>query len=129
MNFHLHMIQWLMVCVSSPTYSIILNGCLEGYFKGEKGLRQADPISPYLFILVMEAFSCTLDKKVQHTGFIFHPKCEELKINHVIFTDDLFIMCGANISSLEIMKEEIIDFGDVSGFVLISRNAAYSLLV
>lgn len=114
-NFHDSMINWVMTCVTSPSYSIFLNGCLEGYFKGAKGLRQGDLISPYLFILVMEVFSCMLDNQVQLPGFKFHPKCAELKISHVVFANDLFVLCGAEFRFLDLVKNAINQFGDALG--------------
>lgn len=50
------MIDWIRECISSPSYSIILNGQMHGFFKDEKGLRQGDPLSQYLFTLVMQMF-------------------------------------------------------------------------
>ena len=115
MNFHPSMVNWLMCCVTTPSYSISLNGYLEGFFNGAKGLRQGDPISPYLFILIMEAFSNLLDAQGEMPNFTFHPKCKDLKLSHVIFADDLFVLCGANIGSLELIKEAFDVFGNESG--------------
>ena len=104
-----------MVCVTTPYYSISLNGYMEGYFKGEKGLRQGDPMSPYLFLFVMQAFSYLLENYTRQTGFIFHPHCQELRISHLAFADDLFIMCGATVGSLTLVKHAIVEFGRISG--------------
>lgn len=89
------MIDWLMECVSTLCYSISLDGCLERYFRGAKGLRQGDPISPYLFILLMEAFSHILGSYTQQEGFQFHKGCGDLGITHLIFADDLFVLSAA----------------------------------
>ncbi|GJT32481.1 putative reverse transcriptase domain, reverse transcriptase zinc-binding domain protein [Tanacetum coccineum] len=51
-GFHEKMIKWIMACVTSTSFSININGDLNEYFKGKRGLRQRDLISPYLFTLV-----------------------------------------------------------------------------
>ncbi|GKB49924.1 RNA-directed DNA polymerase, eukaryota, reverse transcriptase zinc-binding domain protein [Tanacetum coccineum] len=58
------MVEWIMVCVSTTKFSININGEREGYFSGERGLRQGDPMSPYLFTLVMEAFNIIMRKNI-----------------------------------------------------------------
>nr|GEV41576.1 hypothetical protein [Tanacetum cinerariifolium] len=62
-GFHEMMISWIMVCVSSTTFSLNINGELCGFFQGKRGLRQGDPMSPYLFTLVMEVLTLMLKQK------------------------------------------------------------------
>jgi hypothetical protein len=79
-------------CVSSPWFSVVMNGTSKGFFKGGRGLRQGDPLSPYLFILVEEVFSRLLRKKVQDgtIGYYSQPRKGPL-ISHLLYADDMVI--------------------------------------
>ena len=55
-------ITWITECISSPRFSVAINGELASFFEGKKGLRQGDSISPYMFIMLMEVLSHLLDK-------------------------------------------------------------------
>jgi hypothetical protein len=60
--------NWIMACVSSTTYAILINGEASNFFKSNRGLRQGCPMSPLLFIMVMEGLSLALKKeKVEGT--------------------------------------------------------------
>ncbi|GKD74120.1 RNA-directed DNA polymerase, eukaryota, reverse transcriptase zinc-binding domain protein [Tanacetum coccineum] len=87
------MVNWIMTCVKTKKFSICVNGEAHGYFNGERGLRQGDPISPYLFTLVMEVFSLILSKNIQKAKkFKFHYGCKDLKLSNMCFADDLLVL-------------------------------------
>ncbi|GKC60581.1 protein LAZ1 [Tanacetum coccineum] len=75
-GFHLTMVGWIMTCVTSTSFSLCVNGDLHGYFKGRRGLRQGDPMSPYLFTLVMEILTLMLKRSVRKSDdFEYHNRC------------------------------------------------------
>ncbi|XP_048489728.1 uncharacterized protein LOC125491683 [Beta vulgaris subsp. vulgaris] len=107
--------KWIITCITTPTFSLSINGCLVGFLKGRKGLRQGDPISPLLFVLVMEYFSRILQKVGKKENFGFHHRCKELRLNHLIFADDLMLFCKGDIQSVTLMVRALKAFSDAAG--------------
>ena len=65
-------IRWIKRCITTTSFSILINGSPEGFFNSTRGLRQGDPLSPYLFVIGMEVFSNLVDKAASGeflTGF------------------------------------------------------------
>nr|QCQ81929.1 hypothetical protein [Ammopiptanthus mongolicus] len=83
------MVRWIMECVTTPRFSVNINGELNGYFPGTRGLRQGDAMSEYILFLVMEAFSGLLDSAITDGKFQFHSICRKERISHLCFADDL----------------------------------------
>ncbi|GJT92641.1 hypothetical protein Tco_1081486 [Tanacetum coccineum] len=118
-GFHDRMVKWIMECVTTSSYSICINGSLYGYFKGKRGLRQGDPLSPYLFTMVMEVLTLMLQRKVQESNsFTYHRYCSELELINLCFADDLFLFAYEDINSACIIKEALDEFTMASGLTL-----------
>ncbi|XP_074377805.1 uncharacterized protein LOC141719332 [Apium graveolens] len=84
-------------------FSVTLNGITHGYFAGAKGIRQGDPMSPYIFALCMNVLSCML--KVKPQGYKHHWRCRDLDLSHLFFADDvLFFSRGDQLSITYIMS-------------------------
>ena len=56
-------------CISTVRFSILLNGSLVGFFSSSQGVRQGYPLSPFLFVVMMEAFSRMMTASVEK-GFM-----------------------------------------------------------
>ncbi|KAL2240842.1 UNVERIFIED_CONTAM: Transposon TX1 uncharacterized protein [Sesamum indicum] len=57
--------RWIEECITTTSFSICLNGNPHGLFAGVRGLRQGDPLSPYLFVLVMEVLNLGLSQLIE----------------------------------------------------------------
>ena len=110
-----------------PSFSMAVNGELAGFFASKRGLRQGDPLSPLLFILIMEAFSRSLRMAAHRQGFQFHPKCQEVNITHFCFADDIFLFAGGTHSSIKIIMDELNNFEIFSGLQVNFQKSAMFL--
>ncbi|GJU50878.1 zinc finger, CCHC-type containing protein [Tanacetum coccineum] len=84
---------WIRACLESAFASVLVNGFPTKEFKLEKGLRQGDPLSPFLFILAMEAFSVAILEATNNN--IFHGVKvgkDKINISHLQFADDALIL-------------------------------------
>ncbi|GJS29411.1 hypothetical protein Tco_0490031 [Tanacetum coccineum] len=126
-GFHHRMIGWIMECVTSTSFSISINGCLHGYFKGKCGLRQGDPLSPYLFTLVMEVLTLMLHRRARVTNsFTYHRYCSKLNIINLCFADDLFLFAHGDVDSARVIMDSLDEFKNASGLTpSLPKSTAY----
>ena len=70
MGFGSKWLSWINWCISTVSFSILVNGTHVGSVQSSRGLRQGHPLSPYLFVIGMETLSCLIDRAVDG-GFYF----------------------------------------------------------
>lgn len=96
--------RWIMECVTTPAYSIALNGEVKGFFPGMQGLRQGDPLSPFLFFLCIEYLSRLFKARLDDSEFNYHPKCGMHQITHLAFAGDLMVMARGDLISIQLLE-------------------------
>jgi hypothetical protein len=104
-----------MSCVSSSSFAILVNGEATDFFRSGRGLRQGCPLSPLLFILVIEGLSLILkDKKA--VGKLTGIKVSRLiRIIHILFVDDILLMTNASLNEWKEIEDTIKFFCKASG--------------
>ncbi|XP_039021885.1 uncharacterized protein LOC120154136 [Hibiscus syriacus] len=87
-------------------------------FKGAKGLRQGGPLSPILFVLVMNVLSNLLNKAADKGIIGFHYKCKKIGLTHLTFADDLLIFYKGNLESAVGIITVLYSFYEIYGLEL-----------
>lgn len=88
-------------CVTSVSYSLQLNGQKVGSIKPSRGLRQGDPLSPFLFLICMEGLSHKLKSSSLQGIAISH---WGLFISHLLFANDFIIFTRGSLREAEMLK-------------------------
>ncbi|XP_062114000.1 uncharacterized protein LOC133825012 [Humulus lupulus] len=104
LKFPMKFIGWIMACVRNTSYFLLMNGRIQGKFKGGKGQRQGDPMSPLLFVIIMEYLTRSLQQAALNSPFRYHPMCKSLKLINLCFADDLLLFCKGSLAAIRFVK-------------------------
>ncbi|KAH1032597.1 hypothetical protein J1N35_044771 [Gossypium stocksii] len=116
LGFYADWIVLIMRCVCSLSYSVSLNGSNSDWFSPSRGLRQGDPLSPYLFFIRAEGFS-TLINEAKHKGLMSGVPIgkERFSVNHLFFADDCILFGDASNEGALTVRNVIRGYEMVSG--------------
>ncbi|XP_022841874.1 uncharacterized protein LOC111365549 [Olea europaea var. sylvestris] len=116
LGFHDKIIQLVMKCVTTTSFSILINGSPTGHITPSRGLRQGDPISPYLFLICTEGLVNLLNKAERNKNVTGIQVCRGApSLNHLLFADDSLIFCEANESTTSRLQALLSSYEDASG--------------
>jgi hypothetical protein len=97
LGFSHRWVDWIMACVTTVSYCVKFNGTLLDSFSPSRGLRQGDPLSPFLFLFVVDGLSALLQKKVQEQSIQALRVCRRAPwVSHLLFADDSLLFFRAN---------------------------------
>ena len=119
MGFGVKWCKWIRTCISTIQFSVLINGSLADIFGSLRGLRQGDPLSPLLFLIMMEVFSRML-RRVEGAGLIRGFKVEGRRgggecVTHLLFADDTILFCDADVEQILHIRLLLLSFQAVIG--------------
>ncbi|KAL4296377.1 hypothetical protein GQ457_12G000140 [Hibiscus cannabinus] len=120
-------VDLIMRCVSSVSSRVRVRGALSEAIRPQRGLRQGDPLSPFLFLFCSEGLSAALTA-AQQEGQL--PGVRASKhgppVNHLLFADDSLVFLRNNIAEVQCLKDILLTYSAVSGQkVNFSKSTAY----
>ena len=105
-----------MECVSTVSYSLLINGDPMVNIKPSQGIRQGDPLSPYLFLLCSEGLHRMIQKVVDFGDIQGVSICRNgPKLTHLFFVDDSLLFCRATTQECHKVLEILSSYERVSG--------------
>ena len=109
-------VSWIKLCISSVSYQVLLNGEPKGCISPSRGIRQGDPLSPFLFIILTEALISQI-QGAEREGRITCLKIARgsSPISHLLFADDSLFFCKADVSQCAELMKIINTYGCSSG--------------
>ena len=116
MGFHHKWIGLMTECISSVSYSILINEEPHGNIQPSRGLRQGDPLSPYLFLLCAEGLHSLIKKAESNGDMQGVSLCRGgPKITHLFFADDSLLFTKATTTACEKILSILRQYEEASG--------------
>jgi len=116
LGFHERWSKLIMQCISTVSYRIKVNGELTDEIIPSRGLRQGDPLSPYLFLLCAEGFSILLNATKSNGVLEGVSICNNApSITHLLFTDDSLLLLKVNDESANHLRHVLQLYKECSG--------------
>ena len=116
MGFSTKWITWVSQYVHTVSYSLLLNGSPTETFKPNRGLRQRDPLSPYLFLMCAKNLSCALLKQENlHNLKGIKIGRSTQPLTHLLFADDSFLFLKNDNKSIMAIQSTFAWYCSLSG--------------
>jgi hypothetical protein len=125
LGFEVPFINWVMSCITSTTFAVLINGATSPFFHVERGLRKGCPLSPLLFLLVTEVL-------VEHwlmqnpMGCFMVFLSLHLSLSHLLFVDDVLLFCDGQRGDAETLSNVLALFSKATSMIINERKSTLS---
>ncbi|XP_018474082.1 uncharacterized protein LOC108845359 [Raphanus sativus] len=125
LGFHDKFTHMILQCITTVTYSFLINDEVYGNVKPYRGIRQGDPLSPYIFILCGEVLS-GLCREAERTGELQGVRVARgsPRVSHLLFADDTMFFCQSNEASCSTLMRILSDYEGASGQKINSHKSS-----
>lgn len=131
MGFANKWVQWIMESVTSVEFTVYANGEARAKVSPQRGLRQGDPLSPYLFLLVKDVLSKLIHREVNGgnlAGLHINRNCPTL--SHIFFADDAMLFLKAELKGCRVIMDVLEEYGTASGQMInYEKSGVFSLQI
>ena len=109
-------VNLIMQCITSVSYSVLINGAAYGTIKPSRGLRQGDPLSHSLFLLCAKGLSAIIHEAVRNHSLMGISICRSSpSVTHLFFADNSILFCKVNPDGCQELKLILQKYEDASG--------------
>jgi hypothetical protein len=117
MNFPLIFADLIYECITTPTFSVLVEGSPYGFINSSRGIRQGDPLSPYLFAIAMEYLTINLEMEFLKGNLSPIYQIEPV-VTHLIYADDILILTKATVQNATCIKHVFQNLNNITGLEL-----------
>eukprot|EP00253_Pinus_taeda_P002612 PITA_02612 len=127
-GFEQRWIEWVYNMISIPIFSILVNGIPMNTFNATRGIRQGDPISPFLFIMAAEGLGRIIKRELREKRIKgLKPWGNNLEITHQQFVDDIMLFGEVSIKEVRNIKRVLEIFMEASGME-VNKEKSYTFI-
>lgn len=109
--------NWIIQCITTTSFHVMINGNVGTLFTPEGGIREGDPLSPYIFIVCVEYLERLINYLVNQIKSGIGTKIDKDSHNipYLMFADDCFIFCRVTKKAARMIKQVLDHYWSISG--------------
>lgn len=126
LGFDVAFVRWVMACISMTSFVVLINGVASPFFKAERGMGQGFPLSPLIFLLVVEDLSRFIIDAVRRgelTGLVLTPG---INLTHLLFVDDILLFCRGTRRDINCLHRGLTLFKTTTGMMINFQKSSLS---